>query len=254
MAPAQTTSWKKTVLIPFWAVRIFLMTFIIGAYAWALAVIRSRHDIENVSLGVMILFMLLLVICLLLDILAIVMFGRNTLKPGVFLLFNVIQTTFWTVILVLDIVALARPGVNRVGILGSAIVFLSFLGLLIYALVIFVRDRKNRKRGHGESTTANPASVPLVQAQPQQYGYTQPLQYNPTTVPEPSRYHHPEPEMMPAPQYKSSYPTTAVELPVGSGESAEYYSGAPARAAHGPPAVNPFSDPQAPPPAKNPFE
>ncbi|KAF2812563.1 uncharacterized protein BDZ99DRAFT_474715 [Mytilinidion resinicola] len=254
MASTQTTPWKKRVLFPFWAFRTSFMVFLIGIYIWAIVIIRSRHDIENVSWGVIILFMLLLIICLLLDIMAMIMFAKHSLKPGAFLLFNVIQTTIWTVILVLDIVALARPGVNRIGLLGTILVFASFLALLIYSLVIFIKERKSRKqRGHGESTTANPASVPLVQAQPQ-YGHNQSLQFNPTPIPEPPQYHHPEPERMPAPQYKSTLSTTAVELPATSGESAEYYSGAPVKSAHDGPAANPFADPPAQQPPKNPFE
>lgn len=59
--------------------------------------------------------MLFIVIVLLIDILAIVLFLRDALKPGTFLTMNCFQTTFWAIVLLMDFVAVGR-GANAVGI------------------------------------------------------------------------------------------------------------------------------------------
>lgn len=59
--------------------------------------------------------MLFIVIVLLIDILAIVLFLRDALKPGTFLMMNCFQTTFWAIVLLMDFVAVGR-GANAVGI------------------------------------------------------------------------------------------------------------------------------------------
>lgn len=59
--------------------------------------------------------MLLIVIVLLIDILAIILFLRDALKPGTFLIMNSVQTGFWAGVLIMDVVAIAR-GANAVGI------------------------------------------------------------------------------------------------------------------------------------------
>lgn len=59
--------------------------------------------------------MLLIVIVLLLDLLAIVLFLRDALKPGTFLTMNSFQTGFWAGVLIMDFVAIGR-GASAVGI------------------------------------------------------------------------------------------------------------------------------------------
>lgn len=59
--------------------------------------------------------MLFIVIVLLIDILAIVLFLRDALKPGTFLTMNCFQTAFWAGVLIMDLVAIAR-GASAVGI------------------------------------------------------------------------------------------------------------------------------------------
>lgn len=46
MAVPVPVIWKKRVLVPFWIVRICLMIFIIGAYAYAL---RGLNDVKDVT-------------------------------------------------------------------------------------------------------------------------------------------------------------------------------------------------------------
>lgn len=54
--------------------------------------------------------MLFVIIVLLIDILAIVLFLRDALHPGTFLTMNCFQTSFWTTSLILNLTAV---GANR---------------------------------------------------------------------------------------------------------------------------------------------
>lgn len=60
--------------------------------------------------------MLLIIAVLLMDVMAILMFLRDGLNPTKFLIMNVVQTSFWVVVLLLNIVAIARQGTNGAGI------------------------------------------------------------------------------------------------------------------------------------------
>jgi hypothetical protein len=62
-----------------------------------------------------IVFMLFIVIVLLIDILAILLFLRDALKPGTFLIMNCFQTGFWGGVLIMDLVAIGQ-GANAAGI------------------------------------------------------------------------------------------------------------------------------------------
>ena len=59
--------------------------------------------------------MLLIVIVVLIDALAILLFLRDALKPGTFLTMNCFQTGFWLAVVIMDIVAIGR-GASTVGI------------------------------------------------------------------------------------------------------------------------------------------
>lgn len=59
--------------------------------------------------------MLFIVIVLLIDVLAIILFLRDALKPATFLTMNCFQTGFWGGVLILDLVAVAR-GASSVAI------------------------------------------------------------------------------------------------------------------------------------------
>jgi hypothetical protein len=60
-------------------------------------------------------FMLFIVACLLIDILAIVLFLRDALNPATFLTMNCAQTGFWGGVLIMDLVAIMR-GSSAAGI------------------------------------------------------------------------------------------------------------------------------------------
>jgi len=209
------------------------MFIIIGFYAWALHYAANRTNPPTIA--VIVVFMLLLVICILLDVLAILMFARDALKPTTFLIFNVIQTGIWFIVILLDVVAIVR-GARWSGLIGSIVVFLSFLGLLIYAAVGYRREKANARRGQ-YAPAVNPANA---QVQPQQFGYTN---APPTTA------YHP---------HTGGYAQSESHYPPQVGAASEYYVSSPQQPqthyspsaspqqgyAHQPQApVNPFLDP-----------
>jgi hypothetical protein len=57
-----------------------------------------------------VILMLLIIACLLLDVLAIILFFRDALKPGVFLIMNSAQTGFWGAILIMNFVSVGMNG------------------------------------------------------------------------------------------------------------------------------------------------
>jgi len=190
MAPHQVgdNPWLKRVLIPFWVIRIFFMVIIVGLYAWALSLVAS--DYAGSYLAGPIVLMILLAICLILDIVSIILYARRKLKPKVFLIFNVFQTLFWLVIWIIEIVnASGNPSGAATGavILGLIVLYvppppfkklegrtqltifphhsLSFVGLLIYASIIYHRTRKATRRGEYQPAP-NPAHPGNVELQP----------------------------------------------------------------------------------------
>ncbi|KZM28556.1 uncharacterized protein EKO05_0005662 [Ascochyta rabiei] len=160
---SQPGLWKKRVLIPFWCLRICIMIFLIGIYAIALHAVNSVGEFVKPVIASIVVFLLFIVICLLIDILAIVLFLRDALKPGTFLIMNCFQTGFFGGVLIMDLVAVAR-GTSSEGIGGSIFVFLTFVGLLIYSAVGYHRAKKQAQRGN-YAVAYNP-TVPTAYAPP----------------------------------------------------------------------------------------
>ncbi|KAF2465576.1 uncharacterized protein BDR25DRAFT_270225 [Lindgomyces ingoldianus] len=175
----QPVIWKKRILIPFWIIRIVLMLFIIVVYGLALKVLADDPDKSAPAIGIVVVFMLLIIAVLLMDILAILLFMRDALNPKTFLIMNVVQTTFWAAVLLLDVVAIAR-GASAVGIGFTVFVLFTFVALLIYASIGYHRQRKMAQRGnyapaHNPAAPA-PAAAPAYNAPP--YGNAPPYQQN----------------------------------------------------------------------------
>ncbi|XP_014561025.1 hypothetical protein COCVIDRAFT_87987 [Bipolaris victoriae FI3] len=139
--------WKKRILVPFWIVRICLMIFIIAIFAYTLRTLKDLKDFTEPGPGTVVLFILFMVIVLLIDVLAILLFLRDKLKPGTFLTMNCFQTGFWAGVLIVDFVAIGH-GASPVGIGFSVFVFLTFLGLLIYSVIGHRRAKAAAQRGH----------------------------------------------------------------------------------------------------------
>ncbi|KAF1929994.1 uncharacterized protein M421DRAFT_382353 [Didymella exigua CBS 183.55] len=172
----QSGLWQKRVLVPFWIVRICIMLFLIGVYAYALRAVDGLGQLAKPAIASIIVFLLFIVICLLIDILAIVLFMRDALKPGTFLTMNCFQTGFFGGILIMDLVAVVK-GTSSAGIGFSVFIFFSFLSLLIYSAVGYHRAKKQAQRGN-YAAAHNPAmynpAVPT--AYPPQYQVPSPYQ------------------------------------------------------------------------------
>ncbi|EAT85978.1 hypothetical protein HBI56_024310 [Parastagonospora nodorum] len=185
-ATQQPVLWKKRILVPFWIVRICLMLFIIAAYSWTLRHLNEIKDVIKPAVASVVVFMLFIVIVLLIDVLAIVLFLRDALKPATFLTMNCFQTGFWGGVLILDLVSVAR-GASSVAIGFSVFVFTTFVGLLIYAAVGYSRAKKAAQRGM-YAPAHNPAVHPAPYGQPPQYQsgaspYQQNTEYHSQTAP-----------------------------------------------------------------------
>jgi hypothetical protein len=90
------------------------------------------------------------------------MFARHSLNPLTFLIFNIVQTTIWAVLFILEIVgSVSNFGgrANPLSWLFSFIIFLSFVGLLIYASVIYHRHRMSGRRARYSHADAGEAAV-----------------------------------------------------------------------------------------------
>ncbi|CAG5140047.1 uncharacterized protein ALTATR162_LOCUS623 [Alternaria atra] len=157
--------WQKRVLVPFWIVRICIMILIIAAYGYSLRTVNDLEDVIKPSVGSVVVFMLFIVIVLLIDVLAILLFLRDGLKPGTFLTMNCFQTGFWAGVLIMDFVAIGQ-GASAVGIGFSIFVFLTFLGLLIYAIVGYRRAKAEAQRGQYAPAHNPLQSAPATQSSP----------------------------------------------------------------------------------------
>ncbi|KAF2130221.1 hypothetical protein P153DRAFT_356027 [Dothidotthia symphoricarpi CBS 119687] len=171
----QPTAWKKRILVPFWIVRICMMILIIAAYAWSLRALSDIQDVVKPAVGSVVVFMLLILIVLLIDVLAIVLFLRNALKPGTFLTMNCFQTGFWGGVVIMDFAAIA-DGASTASLGFSIFVFATFLGLLIYAIIGYNRAKKQSQRGN--YTPAHNPAAPAPSAYPPPYQGAPPYQQN----------------------------------------------------------------------------
>ncbi|KAK0712754.1 hypothetical protein B0T26DRAFT_629021, partial [Lasiosphaeria miniovina] len=151
----EPSPFMKRVLVPFWVARILLMLFEIGVYALSIGVVahyrenlssyeRAHPDEYNVNVARVIaiasVILVIILACLVLDIVCIVMRARRTLSPRLFLIINVAQSTVWVVLFILSMVGSPGP----LALLLNVVILLSFLGVLIYASVVFHRFRKGK--------------------------------------------------------------------------------------------------------------
>ncbi len=170
--------------------------------------------------------MLMIVIVLLMDIMAIVLFLRDALKPGTFLTMNILQTAFWAGVLIMDVVALFRDDdTGDYKVLGFSVFVLyahslhpmyyqpnsdslSFVGLLIYSMVGYRKAKNAALRGNYA-----PAHNPAIHVAPP----SNPPQYQPQD----------------AYQSQSSAPLHSPYLPpYEAGAAGDYYNQQPMKPAH----------------------
>lgn len=78
------------------------------------------------------------------NIVEVVLFARHALRPLVYLIFNCIKTTIWLFSLIFAIIDLIDGG-SILGLILKIIFFFAFLGTLIYASVIYHRQRQSMR-------------------------------------------------------------------------------------------------------------
>ncbi|EKG10271.1 Cys/Met metabolism pyridoxal phosphate-dependent enzyme [Macrophomina phaseolina MS6] len=185
---SDTSPWKKRVLLPFWILRDLLTLLIIATYAVILATINadavdtpynnSNDGGIKAAKAIVGVYMGIFAVSFLLDVYSMIQAARHNLSPRTFLIINVLQTTWWTVIIILIFIGNASYGRAFVPIF-SIVCFLLYLGLLIYASIIFHRDRRTRRTGGAYAPTANPTNQFSAQA----YGQAHYAPYDGTPAP-----------------------------------------------------------------------
>ncbi|OHE98395.1 hypothetical protein CORC01_06391 [Colletotrichum orchidophilum] len=158
-----SSPFLKRVLIPFWVIRIAIMILEIILYAASIAIAASnRGTLNRIGddnrtagwvMGILAVIMVIIAACLILDVICIVKRSRRTLSPKFFLVANVIQTLVWLILFILTIIG----GGSAFGFIIAAVILASFIGLLIYASVIYHRFRKGTLP-RGNYAPANPTT------------------------------------------------------------------------------------------------
>ncbi|AEO68258.1 ea2ae02f-bf5f-48ea-b119-0fd7763feec0 [Thermothielavioides terrestris] len=179
----EASPFLKRVLIPFWIVRILLMILLIGLYLFVIVGLHAfKDDIHKLEVQynthldykavyiVSSVIIALVSFSLLGDVVCIVKRARRTLSPPFFLWVNVIQSTFFVAYIILSFVG---PRNGAISIAIGVVVLLSFLGLLIYAGVVY---HQYRTGALGYQRTSDPETRNLVpkQLHPQPYAHNYP--------------------------------------------------------------------------------
>ncbi|KAL1594543.1 hypothetical protein SLS60_010303 [Paraconiothyrium brasiliense] len=147
-----TIDWKKGILFPVWIIRVCLILVIIIGFSLAMG---SNYDnarrIFRYPAAVTFLFFTVLILSL--DVVQILLWARDKLDPAYFVGLTVFQTAFWGLVLLMDIILIAKKeqSARAVGLL--------YFGLFIYALRGYMKLRRLAKRGHyaPASNTDTPA-------------------------------------------------------------------------------------------------
>ncbi|KAL8653772.1 MAG: hypothetical protein Q9226_003707 [Calogaya cf. arnoldii] len=137
-SPDYRQPWRKRVLIPFWVFQSLFMIILIGLSAW---------------LGNQLIVLIFACINMTLIVAEIILFVTHRLRPRDYLEIQVIKTTFWVVLFgfaIAGIVIQSRGDGSYkedalywvTGIVQVVVVLLSFIGTLIYASVIYHRQRR----------------------------------------------------------------------------------------------------------------
>lgn len=130
--PGDESPFLKRVLIPFWCVRIFVMGIDVIAYGLVIGILgayqnnngnlqdkingdlennddwedfKSKYNVKstiNAAIAVLSVILVLMLVCLSLDFVCIFKRAKRSLTPKFFLIVNVIQTTFWTILFIMS--------------------------------------------------------------------------------------------------------------------------------------------------------
>jgi hypothetical protein len=185
----------KRVLVPLWVVRLLVMAIDLVIYGLLFVFIAANKDrVDKIYekydvsisagalMGILAVIFIVILVCFLLDIVAIIQRCRHSLKPKTFLVFNIIQSVIWIILCGLSFAG-ARSGA---GIAINIIVLLSFLGMLGYSVMVFRRQRNTPHRSQPLSDFHHP---------PDQHSAYDPHTYNaPSSYPAPGYANAPEPK------------------------------------------------------------
>ncbi len=99
------SQWLKRVLFPFWICRCLLLLLmgigsIISIY-WT----SQEMNIQGGVFTATIIIILLTVLCISLDVVTMILLARNALKLSALLVVQIVETTIWTAIIALEVVA-----------------------------------------------------------------------------------------------------------------------------------------------------
>ncbi|KAL5374812.1 hypothetical protein DPSP01_011648 [Paraphaeosphaeria sporulosa] len=154
-----TIEWRRRVLLPLWAIRICLLLVIVIGFSVAMG---SNYDDARriIRYPAAVAFLFFTIVVLLLDVIQIILWTRDRLYPTYFAGLTIFQALFWGLVLLMDIVSIANSQQSSRAVSLVVVIFLLYLGLFIYALRGFFKQRRLSKQGH--YTPANDAGAPAV--------------------------------------------------------------------------------------------
>ncbi|KAL2163291.1 hypothetical protein VTH06DRAFT_5347 [Thermothelomyces fergusii] len=179
-----SSPFLKSVLIPFWVVRIAIMAIQVVLYVLlvvALVVYKDTLEAKyNLGFGAVLAItcvaMAIILLCMILDIVCIIKRARRTLSPPFFLAANIVQSIFYVTDFALT---MANPHKSVTVIYISVFILVSFLGLLVYAAIVYHQYRTGSLAG-SYMPTVNPEMDSLVVSSKTSYSgaadYPAPLQ------------------------------------------------------------------------------
>jgi hypothetical protein len=94
--------WLRKVLLPFWVCRILLLVMMGVAQIASVYWISQELDIKGSVLASLVVGVLFAVLCVSGDAVSMILLGRNALTPGAFLGFQVVETTLWTGVMIVE--------------------------------------------------------------------------------------------------------------------------------------------------------
>ncbi|KAI9698891.1 MAG: hypothetical protein M1820_007312 [Bogoriella megaspora] len=162
--------FRKRFLIPFWVLQILWTLIQIGATAVVLAVVdRESDQIDDILrenghgdvvggykkpiTAVSAAFIALNAAVFILTLIEMVLYCAKRLKPLVYLVFNVLKTTFWLVVMVGNIISAARGDTAPGSPILTAVILVCFIAPLIYGSVMYHHYRRAGPNHSGASRT-----------------------------------------------------------------------------------------------------
>lgn len=142
--------WLKRVLVPLWAFQLIFILALMSVIVWLCA--YSGFQITNIIV------LIISVVCTVLAATEIILFAATRLHPLIYLILQLVKTVTWLVLFALVVVDTIRvqkveesrgysSGISSVylfleGFVETLVLFLTSLGALIYASVIYHRHRR----------------------------------------------------------------------------------------------------------------